>query len=133
MKEVVHITMKAGKVVKGNNALRHFLTKVDGDYILTIEPDKLKRTSPQNRYYHGVVLQTLRQCLTANGHKVNAQQVHDLMRMKFLSETLDVNGQSITSMRSTTELNVEEFGNYIDSIVQLVAEWFGVVVPESEY
>lgn len=94
---------------------RHQLQKFkEGESVtLEIHNRKAKRTEQQNRYYWGVYLPLVSK--ETGEHNLDA--LHSLFKGKFLSEgVVDVLGQKVRIVKSTTELGVGEFSEFIMNI-----------------
>lgn len=101
---------------------------------ITAQDDKPTRSSQQNRYYHGVVVREIGLGLAAMGwepRECRHDTVHDMLKRRFLSEDrpLGSDGEYVTIVRSTTDLDTTEFGAYVDHCVRFAAEYLGVMVP----
>jgi hypothetical protein len=101
--------------------------------VLTVAEFKEKRSSPQNRYYWGCVVDTIHKALKESGWEISAEGTHELLRVRFLSEDHPIgnDGEFVTRVRSTTELDREEFGIYLEKCQQFAAEYLNVVIPEA--
>ena len=93
---------------------------------------KPKRSSPANRYYWGVVVELIYLALKDTGWEVNREGTHELLRVRFLSEDKPIgnDGEFVTRVKSTTELDSVEFGTYIERCKQFAAEYLNTVIPE---
>lgn len=65
----------------------------------------------QNGYYWGVVLAIL-----GDEMGITDDEVHDMMRMKFLKIGKEVNGRRYETARSTADLTTVEFEQYLQEI-----------------
>jgi len=93
--------------------------------VITIEKWKAKRSSDQNRYYHGVVLAALEE------HSgIDSEIWHEYFKRKFLlKECLVILDEEIEFTVSTTKLTVKEFQAYIDKITLFAQDQMGVYLP----
>ena len=93
---------------------------------------KPKRSSPANRYYWGVVVELIYLALKESGWEVTREGTHELLRVRFLSEDRPIgnDGEFVTRVKSTTELDGKEFGEYVEACKRFAAEYLNVVVPE---
>jgi len=93
---------------------------------------KPKRSTPANRYYWGVVVELIYLALKESGWEVNREGTHELLRVRFLSEDKPIgnDGEFVTRVKSTTELDSVEFGTYIERCKQFAAEYLNTVIPE---
>lgn len=77
---------------------------------LEIHTRKPKRTEQQNRYYWGVYLPLIAKEMS----EPNLDRLHELFKGKFLCEgVVEVLGQKVRMKKSTTDLGVGEFCQYI--------------------
>jgi hypothetical protein len=119
-----------GKIVNPVAVKRAFKGLPDGRYELKITK-KNRRSLNQNRYYFGVCVRMVRDGLVDLGHDVTLEETHDFLKSKFHSEELvnESTGEIISIPRSTTEMNKEDFSNYIEKIQRFSAEFLNVVIP----
>lgn len=82
--------------------------ETEGD--LELGQFKNKRSNSQNDLYWAM----LKELGDYTGY--SDLELHDLMRFKYLSEKKTVAGSEIYAIKSTTQLNVDEFKNYIHDI-----------------
>lgn len=83
-----------------------------------------KRSTQQNAYYWGVVLPTI----SAETGETE-EDLHELFKQRFLVNGKKmVRGHEIVSYRSTTELSVGGFVEYVDKI----SSWSGIHIPTPE-
>ena len=86
-----------------DKALVEHLELIDGsECYVDIKPSKLRNTA-QNNYYWVTLREFGEQC----GY--HAEEMHDVCKAKF-------------RIKTTSELNVDEFSDYIDRIIQFAAE-----------
>lgn len=94
---------------------QHQLNKFKGGERVTLEihSKKPKRTDQQNRYYWGVYLPLIAR--ETGEHDLEA--LHELFKGLFLSEgVVEVLGQKVRKKKSTTDLGVGEFCEFIMNI-----------------
>lgn len=123
-------TIRDGDVVQKSSIKKAF-DLADGVYELEIKK-RNKRSLQQNRYYFGVCVKMIQEELTQRGNDVSLQEVHDWLRSKFNYKEI-VNyetGEYERVPKSTTELNKEDFGTYIERIQQFAAEFLGINIPD---
>lgn len=97
---------------------------------IKFERKSAKRSLPQNSYYHGVVVESVREGFYDIGYYMNHDQTHEFLKRNFNPvEIPNKDGVAITVPGSTTELNKVEFGEFIERIAQWAAEYLGVVIP----
>ena len=89
-----------------------------------IKPHRERRSSQQNRYYHGVVV-----ALLAEHCGYDHDDMHEALAMKFLRiEDCPVTGAP--RRKRTPKTNTAEFAAYVDACIRLGAE-LGVVIPDA--
>ncbi len=82
--------------------------------------EKQSRSLNENNYYWGVVVEELSQHTG-----FTPPEMHEALKMKFLRI---VKGQ-LESCRSTTDLTVGEFENYLSQVRQWASEELQVFIP----
>lgn len=98
----------------------------DGFYDLTIKKQSLEspRSNQQNRYLWGVVYEILSEEL---GYTID--DLHEIMKSRFLNKPMRLWGEEDTIPRSTTELNTVEMEKYLEDI-RMLAAMNGINIPE---
>lgn len=101
---------------------------------LTVERKKKKRSSPQNRFFHGPVLDILQMGLIDAGYNEarSKEWVKDLVKYKFLrSEAVsETTGEVIEVIRGTSDLTTSEFMDLMADVTQWAAEYLGIEIPD---
>ena len=131
MKHVFHGYMERGKLKC--SAFVEWLAAPGRESVTIIASDtKPKRSTPANRYYWSVVVELIYLALKDTGWEVNREGTHELLRVRFLSEDKPIgnDGEFVTRVKSTTELDSVEFGTYIERCKQFAAEYLNTVIPE---
>lgn len=134
MKIVQGCRIKNGKFdLKQRNDFLSDISKLkDGDYILTIERQKKKRSLYQNSYYWGVIVPLVKSGLTEQGWRVTTTQVHEDLKKEFnLIEIVnEKNGEIKRVIGSSTEMSTSQMMDYFAKISQWAAEYLGINIPE---
>jgi hypothetical protein len=104
----------------------------DGDYVVTIERVRPKRSVDQNAYMWGVVVHLLSE---HTGYE--PEEMHAWLKAQFLPKALAVvtrHGEVIEHAvgGSTTTLTTVEFIDYIERIQRWAAIELGVVIPDPD-
>jgi len=105
----------------------------DCEVVVTVEKTHATRSQAQNAYYFGVIVATVSDC---SGYTTN--ESHEMLKALNLPTELaerGVNGRLLNGMvigGSTAKLNKLEFGEYLKSCVQWIAETFSVAVPDPD-
>lgn len=125
--------VKNGSLTRNRNLIKDAIATFEGKQIvIKIEKFKKKRSTQQNRFYYGIVIPIVQNCLKEAGHVMTNESTHDLIKLKFLKETLFVNettGEVIERIKSTTELSTSQFMDLLAEINNFTFEYFGVNLP----
>jgi hypothetical protein len=125
--------VKEGKLIPYNRKrLTSDLSQMkDCEVEITIKR-KGKRSLQQNRYYFGCVLPEIQHELKRLGNDFDIDTIHEFLKQKFNSEkvVVEVTGELLEIGKSTTELNKEEFSEYIFQITKWASETLGLYIPE---
>jgi hypothetical protein len=125
--------VKNGSLTRNTNLIKDAIATFEGKQIvIKIEKSKKKRSTQQNRFYYGVIIPIVQNCLKEAGHIMTNESTHDLIKLKFLKEALFVNeetGEVIERIKSTTELSTSQFMDLLAEINNFTFEYFGVILP----
>lgn len=125
--------VKNGSLTRNRNLIKDAIATFEGkQVVIKIEKFKKKRSTQQNRFYYGIVIPIVQNCLKEAGHIMTNESTHDLIKLKFLKETLFVNettGEVIERIKSTTELSTSQFMDLLAEINNFTFEYFGVSLP----
>lgn len=125
--------VKNGTLTRNRNLIKDAIATFEGNQVvIKIEKFKKKRSTQQNRFYYGIVIPIVQNCLKEAGHIMTNESTHDLIKLKFLKETLFVNettGEVIERIKSTTELSTSQFMDLLAEINNFTFEYFGVSLP----
>jgi hypothetical protein len=118
--------LNTGKMTEHNRRLD------DGSYRVMIEPASL-RTSDQNRYYWGIVVNIVFKGLKDAGHNAvrDESDTHAVLKSLFLKVQFPgFGGELMEYVKSTTELSTIEFADYLMKIFIWAHEYLGVTIPK---
>lgn len=119
MKVVVHI--QSGRISNPSEVREVFQNLPDGKYLLSLR-DYTHRSNNQNAFYWALC-EALAVPLEGLGWgKMTKEDVHDFLKDYFLRVKVENGDQFYYKTRSTTELNTEEFNDYLAKIQKLAAE-----------
>lgn len=125
--------VKNGSLTRNRNLIKDAIATFENkQVVIKIEKFKKKRSTQQNRFYYGVIIPIVQNCLKEAGHIMTNESTHDLIKLKFLKETLFVNettGEVIERIKSTTELSTSQFMDLLAEINNFTFEYFGVTLP----
>jgi hypothetical protein len=105
-------------------------------FIVKVDPVKSKRSDAQNRFYWGVLLPALVEYGSSYGagqfEEWNSEDYHEVLKEKYLRGQSEKTGRIIT--RSTTSLNIKEFSEYLEKIIDhiLVKTFNGVIMDRDK-
>jgi hypothetical protein len=91
-----------------------------------------KRSLPQNAYYWGVVIHEIRIRLRELGNDFDQETVHEFLKQRFNSDKVIVEstGEVLEVGLSTTKMNKEQFGLYLDKVIQWANQSLEIIIPE---
>lgn len=117
----MNLTIKNWKIQDMQALLDWMITAKDWEYIIVKE--KTKRTIKQNSYLRGCVYKTIADHMW----ETDLEYIHYVMWIEFLLDRT----KKKPYPRSTTTLSTAEFTNYVESIKNLVSQYW-VVIPSAE-
>ena len=124
--------IKSGKLTLANSKRfdQDISTLKDCVVELTIKR-KNKRSTPQNRYYWGVVVKEIEIRMKNLGNDVDPELVHSFLKDRFnKKELIGEGGEVIDNIGgSTTEMNKEDFMIYVDKIAEWAASFLSIEIP----
>ncbi len=88
---------------------------------ITIGPRRKRRSLNQNSYMWGIVY-----ALMAEAAGYTAEEMHDALKIKFLTVHGDT---ALPTVRSTAKLTTAEMEEYLENCRRLAAETYGLYVP----
>lgn len=104
---------------------------------ISVKGYKASRSLEQNGYYWGCVIPYVQEGLLDAGFDksvLDQENVHEMLKGKFLKEDLakdEWNGDFITLVGTTTDLNKLEFADYIEEIRRWASEILNII-PDPE-
>jgi len=111
------LTLKSTKLWNKN------LKTLEGKEVeVCIQKWRKKRTTPQNKYYWGVVIP-----LIAQYCGYDDQEAHEALKFKFLRKK-----GIIPTVTSTTKLDTVEFMDYLEKVKRFASEELKIVIPDPE-
>jgi hypothetical protein len=126
-----HIDDSGQIAIHHRPALEEWARQNPGRNILVkFEKRGSKRSTPQCRYYFGVVVQSVMQGFREIGYHMSKDETHLWLKQKFNPIQIpNKHGEAIELPGTTTQLNKVEFSEYIERIAQFASEYLGVVIP----
>ena len=90
---------------------------------LTVKKKSYKRTNPENRYYHGVIVKILSDEL---GY--SREEMHQALKFKFLRIAKEERN-GLPKIGSTAELDIPSFENYCETIRNWALTDLNIKIP----
>lgn len=99
---------------------------------IILTTDSAKRNELQNRRYWGYLLKNISEQAWVNGQQFDKDIWHEYMARKFgvLEEIILPDGEIITRRKSTTQMTVSEFGEYMENVESYAALNLGVTFEQ---
>jgi hypothetical protein len=130
-----------GTIDEGHKLIIHNRKKLDAELmecrpcevLITIKKKGL-RSTPQNNYYHGIVVENVRHRLIELGNRLTHDECHEELKRMFLPESLhDADGVVIMQKGgSTATLNKSEFSDLVERIREWAAGALGIDIPDPD-
>ena len=105
----------------------------NGRVKITIERVYRRRSLNQNAYYWGVVVQCFLDGVKEEWGEVHsAEWAHDQLKRhcNYTEKAVKKTGELIRLPQETKGLTTVEFAEYEERCCALIAEWFGIAVPQ---
>ena len=95
---------------------------------IIVTSDEKKRNAEQNRFYWGPVLTTIAEQAYVDGRQFDKDTWHEYLARKFgvCDEVVLPDGEIITRRKSTTQMTVGEFSEYLNRVQAYAASELGV-------
>lgn len=99
---------------------------------IILTTDSAKRNELQNRRYWGYLLKNIAEQAYANGQQFDKDVWHEYLARKFgvLEELTLPDGEIISRRKSTTQMTVSEFGEYMENVEAYAAMNLGVTFEQ---
>lgn len=126
---IIHI--REHKIVNNGTIRKLFNDLADGKYLIEISRHN-KRSTPQNRYYWGLIIPVVQKGIKDLGTELTTEETHQFLKARFNFQEI-VNhetGEAIPVPRSTTGLTKIQFAEYIDNIQRFAVEFLNIIIPD---
>lgn len=99
---------------------------------IILTTDSAKRNELQNRRYWGYLLKHIAEQAWVNGKQFDKDVWHEYLARKFgiLEEIILPDGEIITRRKSTTQMTVSEFAEYMENVESYAALSLGVTFEQ---
>lgn len=134
MKLIADIRIENGtlKFKQRSTVLSDIAQMRDGEYVMTIERKRRKRSLMQNSYYWGVVVPLVKEGLLDVGYRMTTEAVHEFLKGQFaiIEVVNERTGEVLKSIGSTSEMTTSKMMDYFAEITQWAAEYLNVQIPQ---
>lgn len=128
--EIIHVTGKQSH--KETLLLALFPGLKPGRYLVEVNSAD-KRSNQANNFYWQILTVYIQPALYEQGWREikTKEDAHQFTAKLFLTVKMvnEESGETVERIRSTTELNKEEFGVYLEEIMQWAAEYLSIAIP----
>lgn len=108
---------------------------------IKVEPYKRRRSDLQNRFLWGWIYAELERqladagivihCDDGTGHPYTKDVLHEIFKTKFLAiGSIEAKGRSLTLYKSTTQLNTQEFSEFVENVRRFAYQFWGITVHD---
>lgn len=114
----------------GAQDMQKEFSRLDGKMLeVTIKRYRKKRTLPQNKYYHGIVLAGIAAGINQSGkyQKPFGSLFTPEDAKNLVKENIDIDG-----ITKTSEMSTEQMGRLIDTLIKFAADDLQMWIPGSE-
>jgi hypothetical protein len=120
-------TIQKGRLVFNNpDGFEKYLYRLNDKSVdVVVRLPRKERSSNQNKYYFGVVVSLLSE---HTGY--TPDEIHSLLKEKFLSKIIVLAGKDERIPRSSTELSTIEWERWMTEIREWAAQELNLVIPE---
>lgn len=120
------------------NMLLTLIRGLSGNYRFEWARFRPRRTDPQNRYFHGVVLPIIGDAVRALGNDYSNDEVKEWLKGRFLKQQrvfVNAKGELETEdvVRKTSKLDTVEFNEFIEYCCHFAAESLNTHIPEPSF
>jgi hypothetical protein len=140
MKRQITDTVKDGRLNTSEAQFKAILAAFSGEVVtITIEKKKRRRTSPQNRWYFGVAVDSIYHYLNETGNQISREDTHGLIKVAIAKRypqlmldeiVIEHSGEILKRIKSTTELTTTDFMGYKEAIQEWAMSTFGLDIPD---
>ena len=90
-----------------------------------------RRSNPQNRYLFGVVYKEIEVRLRELGNDMDVDEIHEFCKSEFNEVEIIGDGGEVIGKKggSTTDMNKDDMGVYIDKIIFWCADFLSISIP----
>ena len=102
----------------------------DGRYQVEVHPYD-KRTNPQNKYLHGILIPEFRKALNSVGYNEvkSDEQAKLIMKSMFLTREITNGEKPVHYVQDTHTLTKEEMTVLVEEVIQFASEHMNYLIP----
>ena len=129
---MVRAKVENGAIIPDDVAAIDYLKAFEGKEVdLTVKLWTGRRSQRQNRYWHGVVVPSVIDCLTENYGEIvtDKDEGHEVCKYMFHYKTISAGNNTHRIPRSTKNLKADEFARLIEKVNMWLTE-HGRYLPE---
>ena len=134
MKLIADIRIENGtlKFKQRSTVLSDIAQMRDGEYVMTIERKRRKRSLMQNAYYWGVVVPLVKEGLLDIGYRMTMEDTHEFLKGRFniVEKVNEKTGEILKSVGSTSQMTTSQMMDYFAEITQWAAEYLSIQIPQ---
>lgn len=125
------VTITNGLIENKQSVRELFNELKDGRYLVEVNTAN-KRTNPQNRYYHGLVVPMVQKGIEDLGTEISIAETHEFLKARFNSiEVVNKEtGEVVAIPKSTSKLTTVQFNEYKEKIQRFASEFLGIYIPD---
>lgn len=131
-KQFIISQFKDGQLQNRTGLTKLFRSLKDGKYEISVTRVS-KRSNPQNRYLHGLLIPEFRKALNSVGYNEvkTDEQSKLIMKSMFLTREMpnESGGKPVHYVQDTSALSKEEMGVLIEEVIQFAATEMSYVIP----
>jgi len=122
-----------GNLKRNRSQILETIKSFEGkDILITFEKPKKKRSNNQNRYYHGIIIPILQNCIKESwGECWSREKTHEFCKLQFnfIERVNESTGEIVRIPKSTTENSTSDQEDLHFEIRNFVMEWFNTEIP----
>ena len=127
MLKFVGVVDQGKLIISDRHGFDNYIASLSGEVEVSVQKRQQRkdRSNKQNRYYYGVICGVVS---SETGY--DKDEVHEIMKSKFLKSYKTIKGKEYRYIKSTTMLSTKEFEEYMDQCRQWAAMELSLYIPE---
>ena len=105
---------------------------LQGMHWISVKQHRQRRSDRQNRWYWPCFVRPFADFLRGQGCGVSDEDAHEILKARFLKRSIlsEMTGELLEYVRSTTDLDTQEFNEYLDACRVFLQDYAGIQVPD---